>query len=269
MKRQSAFTLIELLVVISIIALLIAILLPALGSARESARQSACLSNNRQHGVAITTYAVDAKDYLPYHEFWYNHAGKRGDLEKFGIAAFQPISETGIQGEAGIIAERPLNDYMSDTAEVSQCPSDLGDSKKPDVTSCFEAYGTSYQIQWNDGGTALYFGVVPVTGGATLAADGTRTPDKVNASAARLGGPINFGGQTYNGSWSEKIIQGDFNWHGNRPIDNGQVLWHNVAQKGVRQQNMLFGDGHAEFFAFPDVYGSAGLPVDPVEHGFW
>lgn len=269
MKRPSAFTLIELLVVISIIALLIAILLPALGAARETARQSACLSNNRQHGIAFASYAADFKQYMPYHEFWYNHAGKRGDLERFGIAAFQPVSETGIKGEAGIIAERPVNPYLSDSAEASACPSDLGDSKKSEVTSCFEAYGTSYQIQWNSGVSTPYFGVVPVTGGATLQADGTRVPDTINAPAARYDSPINFGGQTYRGSWSEKIIQGDFNWHGNRPIDNEQVLWHNVANKGVRQQNMLFGDGHAEFFAFPDVYGSAALPVDPNEHGFW
>ena len=57
--RTHAFTLVELLVVISIIALLIGILLPALNAARSSARSIACLSNQRQIGIAIGTYAVD------------------------------------------------------------------------------------------------------------------------------------------------------------------------------------------------------------------
>lgn len=63
---QQAFTLIELLVVISIIALLVGILLPALGAARKSAQRAVCLSNQRQIGVAMMTYATNYKGLLPY-----------------------------------------------------------------------------------------------------------------------------------------------------------------------------------------------------------
>ncbi|MEM6333307.1 MAG: type II secretion system protein [Planctomycetota bacterium] len=59
------FTLIELLVVISIIALLVAILLPTLRSARSAARTAACLSTQRQLGVAQFAYAGDYEWFAP------------------------------------------------------------------------------------------------------------------------------------------------------------------------------------------------------------
>ena len=66
-RRRSAFTLIELLVVISIVALLTAVLLPALQNARAVAQQTACLSNERQQAIAITTYTADQSGRLPYY----------------------------------------------------------------------------------------------------------------------------------------------------------------------------------------------------------
>ncbi len=63
---NQAFTLIELLVVISIIALLVGILLPALGAARKTAQRAVCLSNQRQVGVAMMTYATNNDGLLPY-----------------------------------------------------------------------------------------------------------------------------------------------------------------------------------------------------------
>lgn len=66
MKRtRAAFTLIELLVVIAIIAILAAILFPVFASARDKARQTACLSNEKQIGLAIIQYIQDYDETYP------------------------------------------------------------------------------------------------------------------------------------------------------------------------------------------------------------
>jgi prepilin-type N-terminal cleavage/methylation domain-containing protein len=68
-QQRRGFTLIELLVVIAIIAILAAILFPVFARARERAQQSACLSNMRQIGIALTSYAQDNDERYPPQRF--------------------------------------------------------------------------------------------------------------------------------------------------------------------------------------------------------
>ncbi len=63
--QRRGFTLIELLVVIAIIAILAAILFPVFAQAREKARQASCLSNMKQHGLAILMYSQDYDELMP------------------------------------------------------------------------------------------------------------------------------------------------------------------------------------------------------------
>lgn len=68
--RKLAFTLIELLVVVAIIAILFALLSPALKAARDMAKGVHCLNNLRQLGIAVTAYAGEYEDRLPYAHYW-------------------------------------------------------------------------------------------------------------------------------------------------------------------------------------------------------
>ena len=56
----------ELLVVISIVAVLAALLLPTLARAKDAGRKAVCISNLRQIGIALQSYAEDNDDRLPF-----------------------------------------------------------------------------------------------------------------------------------------------------------------------------------------------------------
>ena len=49
---------------------------------------------------------------------------------------------------------------------------------------------------------------------------------------------------------AHKFVQGDWAWHANRGNVDNRSIWHNY--KGKSRFNMLFGDGHVEFYLFPD-----------------
>jgi prepilin-type N-terminal cleavage/methylation domain-containing protein/prepilin-type processing-associated H-X9-DG protein len=66
LPHRVGFTLIELLVVIAIIAILAALLFPVFSQARAKARQVSCLSNLKQHGLAMNMYLQDYDETYPF-----------------------------------------------------------------------------------------------------------------------------------------------------------------------------------------------------------
>ena len=88
MTRRRGFTLVELLVVIGIIAVLISILLPSLGAAREQARSVQCLSNMRQWGMAFQMYAGQFNGLMP----WKSVGGGDGDTAADSVGTWNNSS---------------------------------------------------------------------------------------------------------------------------------------------------------------------------------
>lgn len=65
-RAPAGFTMVELLTVIAILALLAALILPCIAVASQAGRRTACLSNLRQVGLGIQSYAGDFDGRIPF-----------------------------------------------------------------------------------------------------------------------------------------------------------------------------------------------------------
>lgn len=114
---RRGFTLIELLVVIAVVAILVGLLLPALKGARESARAAACLSNQRQVGIAMNAYAGDYKGYVAREGTWNAQVGPVQSHIPWNVA-YRPFVDERASGEYG----QEINDLFA-AAPYYRCPS--------------------------------------------------------------------------------------------------------------------------------------------------
>ncbi|HTH49827.1 MAG TPA: prepilin-type N-terminal cleavage/methylation domain-containing protein [Candidatus Limnocylindria bacterium] len=137
--RPGGFTLIELLVVIAIIAILAALLLPALTAAKGAGQRAACLSNLRQLGIAIHSYAGDNDGKIPYGP----KAPPFTSPASFYPATGSPTSLLSLQGGAPVGLGLLLRRHLGAQSRVLFCP---GADQKLDAAAELAKVGT-YQAQ--------------------------------------------------------------------------------------------------------------------------
>jgi prepilin-type N-terminal cleavage/methylation domain-containing protein/prepilin-type processing-associated H-X9-DG protein len=231
--RRKGFTLVELLVVIGIIALLISILLPSLNRARETANRVKCGSNMRQIGQAIQLYCNENKGNYP--RTAYNSAVGTAITGTFdsgnGVATADPFI-TNITINDAVKPMFLLIRTQDITPEVFICPSS-NDEK--------DTYGTTAGVsaQWK----------------VTFS-----KPTNLSYSMANPYPDVNAVNSSYKlnaTTGAEFAIAADKNPAGSTTYTGLSTALENSSQKDMQLanspnhqgqgENVLYGDGHAEF----------------------
>ena len=230
--KSSGFTLIELLVVIAIIAILAAILFPVFQRVRENARRTACLSNEKQIGLALLQYTSDYDERLP--------SGYRGVLDGNGWA-------------------QEIFTYVKST-NVYRCPDDNESS------STYLSYGMNIQIAGQSQAafddvtkSVMLFEAAAVGYDPSDFAPGPAGGTDLSNSFAGngLSGAADFTSQAAYGYYNTGVMNG-------APANiAGGTHGYYAYPQGLHTAgaNFLFSDGHAKWFLPSKVSAGENNPV--------
>jgi prepilin-type N-terminal cleavage/methylation domain-containing protein len=227
-RSHRGFTLVELLVVIGIIALLISILLPALNAAKERANRVKCASNLRQVGQGLMLYANDNKGAYP--RVRYDPAQDPTSFS--GAAADDPFATTG-PGLNDITAALWMLVRNADlNPEVFTCPSS-NQEKDPMLEGTASVPATS-RSNFSDPNNLSYSYAHPYPKQAAIA-QGYKLHSGVVADLAIA---------------ADRNEPDQANWKKNQSWNDDQTKqkYSNSANHEREGQNVMFNDGHVEWF---------------------
>ncbi|MCM8542211.1 MAG: type II secretion system GspH family protein [Lentisphaeraceae bacterium] len=249
--KKSHFTLIELLVVVAIIGILASMLLPSLNKAREKTKTAVCISNMKQIGIGVFTYATSLDGAIPFNDQFTGLLVDSGILEAPRNAAYN--------GNINVTATKENS--------VFKCPSGMDDKLSANMVNGGAAYVDHEETlrPWRS-----HDGIDSNT-------NYIKTKGGIDSWYGVVGTASNKGG---NGNWrynNWRVSSANSNWpkmlrivdaDRSLMIHDGSCFIHtylnsppgriSARHNGSKTTNLLFFDGHAKQESYTTVISSVG-----------
>jgi prepilin-type processing-associated H-X9-DG protein len=265
-RGSDAFTLIEVLVVAATVGIVILTLAPALAGTKYKTKTSMCAFNMRQWGAALSMYASDNHDFIPfyaestfntYSKVWYDYlAPYLGRANSTGAW----INST---NNFSINSELSAN-------EVRRCPAGNGNLSAEHIDQTWDTWvGVNFGRSGNTplSGPFFYYDDGSGTVHPPLSITRIRKPaDALGFMDARFTWVYSPVGSNWNFDYDS---DGDGTYDSASSIGTG--VPYNYAQPKVHENgaNVTLLDGHVERVAFKDLWRVKSPFGGIVAHSFW